>query len=81
MSVTDATAAYGIGNWHLYNVDAAAAEAVFRRIGWRAGRVWYIAAEAELAREEQTKQHWPPASGVGPHSATNFQTPPPSSTP
>jgi len=52
MSVTDATAAYGIGNWHLYHGRQAEAEAVFRRI--MGGRQWaafgYIAAEAELAR-------------------------------
>jgi tetratricopeptide (TPR) repeat protein len=52
MSVTDATAAYGIGNWHLYNGRRAEAERIFRRI--LAGGQWasfgYIAAEAELAR-------------------------------
>jgi len=52
MSVTDATAAYGIGNWHLYNGRPAEAEAVFRRImgGGQWGAFGYIAAEAELAR-------------------------------
>ncbi len=52
MSVTDATAAYGIGNWHLYNGRQAEAEAVFRRImgGGQWGAFGYIAAEAELAR-------------------------------
>lgn len=52
MSVTDATAAYGIGNWHLYNGRAAAAGEIFRRIvaGGQWGAFGYIAAEAELAR-------------------------------
>lgn len=53
MSVTDATAAYGVGNWHLYNGRRAEAERIFRRI--LAGGQWaafgYIAAEAELARK------------------------------
>lgn len=52
MSVTDATAAYGVGNWHLYNGRAAEADRVFRRI--LAGGQWpafgYLAAEAEIAR-------------------------------
>jgi tetratricopeptide (TPR) repeat protein len=52
MSVTDATAAYGVGNWHLYNGRRAEAERVFRRIlaGGQWGAFGYIAAEAELAR-------------------------------
>lgn len=52
MSVTDATAAYGIGNWHLYNGRETDAEAVFRRIlgGGQWGAFGYIAAEAELAK-------------------------------
>jgi len=52
MSVTDATGAYGIGNWHLYNGRRAEAERVFRRIlaGGQWGAFGYIAAEAELAR-------------------------------
>jgi tetratricopeptide (TPR) repeat protein len=52
MSVTDATAAYGIANWHLYNGRRAEAERVFRRIiaGGQWGSFGYIAAEAELAR-------------------------------
>ncbi len=52
MSVTDATAAYGVGNWHLYNGRAAEAEAIFRRImgGGQWAAFGYIAAEAELAR-------------------------------
>ena len=51
MSVTDATAAYGVGNWHLYNGRQAEAEAVFRRIlgGGQWGAFGYIAAEKELA--------------------------------
>lgn len=52
MSVTDATAAYGIGAWHLYNGRPADAERVFRRIlaGGQWGAFGYIAAEVELAR-------------------------------
>jgi tetratricopeptide (TPR) repeat protein len=52
MSVTDATAAYGVGNWHLYNGRRAEAERVFRRIvaGGQWGAFGYVAAEAELAR-------------------------------
>lgn len=52
MSVTDATAAYGIGNWHLYNGRAAEARRVFDRIlaGGQWGAFGFIAAEAELAR-------------------------------
>ena len=52
MSVTDATAAYGIGNWHLYNGRRAEAERIFRRIiaGGQWGAFGYIAAEKELAR-------------------------------
>ena len=52
MSVTDATAAYGVGNWHLYNGRRAEAERIFRRIlaGGQWGAFGYVAAEAELAR-------------------------------
>lgn len=52
MSVTDATAAYGVGNWHLYNGRRGEAERIFRRIvaGGQWGAFGYIAAEAELAR-------------------------------
>ena len=52
MSVTDATGAYGVGNWHLYNGRSAEAERVFRRIlaGGQWGAFGYIAAEAEIAR-------------------------------
>ena len=52
MSVTDATAAYGVANWHLYNGRRAEAERMFRRIlaGGQWGAFGYIAAEAELAR-------------------------------
>lgn len=55
MSVTDATAAYGVGNWHLYNGRSSAARDVFRRIvaGGQWGAFGYIAAEAELARERK----------------------------
>lgn len=51
MSVTDATAAYGIGNWHLYNGRRDEAVAIFKRImaGGQWGAFGYIAAEADLA--------------------------------
>jgi tetratricopeptide (TPR) repeat protein len=51
MSVTDATAAYGIGNWHLYNGRRTEAERIFRRIlaGGQWGAFGYIAAEKDLA--------------------------------
>jgi len=57
MSVTDATGAYGVGNWHLYNGRRADAERVFRRIlaGGQWGAFGYIAAEAELARMRGTR--------------------------
>jgi Flp pilus assembly protein TadD len=46
------TVAYGIGNWHLYNREAAAAEQYFRRVA--KGHVWvtwgFIGSEVELAR-------------------------------
>ncbi len=51
-SVQDATVAYGIGNWHLYNGRNQEARRIFERIlampQWTA--FGYIAAEAELAR-------------------------------
>lgn len=52
MSVTDATAAYGLANWHWYNGRRADAERTWRRIlaGGQWGAFGYIAAEAELAR-------------------------------
>jgi tetratricopeptide (TPR) repeat protein len=52
MSVTDATAAYGVANWHLYNGRPIQAERIFRRIvaGGQWGAFGYITAEAELAR-------------------------------
>lgn len=52
MSVTDATAAYGIAEWHAWNGRPAAAERILRRIlaGGQWGAFGYIAAEAELAR-------------------------------
>jgi hypothetical protein len=51
MSVTDATGAYGVGNWHLYNGRREDAERVFRRIlaGGQWGAFGYIAAEKEIA--------------------------------
>src|SRR5687767_15655411 len=55
MSVTDATAAYGIGNWHLYNGRTAEARRIFERIiaGGQWGAYGYIASEAELARSRR----------------------------
>ena len=52
MSVTDATAAYGIANWHYHNGRRAQAEQIFRRIlaGGQWGAFGYIAAESELSR-------------------------------
>ena len=52
MSVTDATAAYGVGNWHLYNGRREEAERIFRRIlaGGQWGAFGYIAAEREMVR-------------------------------
>ena len=52
MSVTDATAAYGIGNWHLYNGRPEEARRIFERIlaGGQWGAFGYVAAEVELAR-------------------------------
>ncbi|MFN0177876.1 MAG: tetratricopeptide repeat protein [Gemmatimonadales bacterium] len=51
-AIQDATVAYGVGNWHLYNGRRGEARAVFERImgmpQW--GAFGYIAAEAELAR-------------------------------
>jgi tetratricopeptide (TPR) repeat protein len=48
-----ATVSYGIGNWHLYQGNAAKAQEYFRRIV--GGKAWsafgFIAAEAELARK------------------------------
>jgi tetratricopeptide (TPR) repeat protein len=52
-ALDDVTTAYGVGNWYLYNGEAARAEEIFRRIvatgNWAAFGA--IAAEAELARE------------------------------
>jgi Flp pilus assembly protein TadD len=46
------TVAYGIGNWHLYNNDAATAQQYFRRVA--KGHVWvtwgFIGSEVELER-------------------------------
>lgn len=52
MSVTDATAAYGVGNWYQYTGRQSDAERIFRRIiaGGQWGAFGYVAAEAELAR-------------------------------
>jgi tetratricopeptide (TPR) repeat protein len=57
-AVQDATVAYGVGNWHLYNGRTAEARAVFERIlampQWAA--FGYIAAEAEVARMGRASQ-------------------------
>ena len=55
MSVTDATAAYGIANWHLYNGRTSEARRIFERIiaGGQWGAFGYIASEAELARSRR----------------------------
>ncbi len=52
MSVTDATAAYGVANWHFINGRRAEAERLFRQIlaGGQWGAFGYIASEAEVAR-------------------------------
>jgi tetratricopeptide (TPR) repeat protein len=56
-ALDDVTTAYGVGNWYLYNGDAARAEEVFRKIvaagNWAAFGA--IAAEAEVARRERAK--------------------------
>lgn len=52
------TVAYGVGNWHLYNNDAAKAQEYFRRIV--KGHVWitwgFIGAETELLRAGAKKK-------------------------
>lgn len=52
-SLDNVTAAYGVGNWHLYSGRPAEAERIFREIVTRRAQ-WasfgYLAAEAELAR-------------------------------
>ena len=55
MSVTDATAAYGIGNWHFYNGRRTTANDIFRRIvaGGQWGAFGFIAAEKELAEQRE----------------------------
>ena len=57
-ALDDATIGYGVGNWHLYNGRAAAAERLFRRVV--AGPQWpafgHIAAEAELKRMRSAKE-------------------------
>ena len=51
-AVQDATVAYGVGNWHLYNTRKDEARRIVERViampQWSA--FGYIAAEAELAR-------------------------------
>jgi tetratricopeptide (TPR) repeat protein len=52
LSVQDASAAYGVANWHWYNGRRADAEALWRRIvaGGQWGAFGTIAAEVELSR-------------------------------
>lgn len=52
-AIQDATVAYGVGNWHLYNGREAEARKIFERImtGPQWGAFGYLAAEAELARK------------------------------
>jgi hypothetical protein len=52
LSVQDASAAYGVANWHWYNGRRAEAEALYRRIvdGGQWGAFGTIAAEVELSR-------------------------------
>jgi hypothetical protein len=51
MSVTDATAAYGVGNWHIYSGRRPQGEDIYRRIiaAGQWGAFGFIAAEADLA--------------------------------
>ncbi len=52
LSVTDASAAYGVANWHWYNGREAEAKALWQRIvdGGQWGAFGTVASEAELAR-------------------------------
>lgn len=52
LSVTDASAAYGVANWHWYNDRKAEGSALWRRIvaGGQWGAFGTIAAEADVAR-------------------------------
>jgi tetratricopeptide (TPR) repeat protein len=52
LSVQDASAAYGVANWHWYNGRRTEAEALYRRIvdGGQWGAFGTIAAEVELSR-------------------------------
>ena len=47
------TVAYGVGNWHLYNGDAAKAREYFERV--LQGKVWitwgFVGAEREMAKK------------------------------
>jgi tetratricopeptide (TPR) repeat protein len=60
-NVEIATAAYGVGNWHLYNGRQSEAEAIFQRI--TSAENWapfgYIAAEADLRRITRAQQRRP----------------------
>lgn len=56
-ALDDVTTAYGVGNWYLYNGDAARADEIFRKIvatgNWAAFGA--IAAEAEIARKNRNE--------------------------
>ena len=56
LSVTDASAAYGVANWHWYNGRKAEAKALWQRIvdGGQWGAFGTVAAEAEMARLSAT---------------------------
>jgi hypothetical protein len=57
-ALDDVTTAYGVGNWYLYNGDAARAREIFQRIvatgNWPAFGA--IAAEAELRRMSRSSR-------------------------
>jgi len=57
-NLSNATIGYGLGNWFLYNGQAAEAEKIFRRI--TAGSQWasfgFIAAETELWRSQHLRR-------------------------
>lgn len=57
-NLSNATIGYGLGNWFLYNGQAAEAEKIFRQI--TAGGQWasfgYIAAESEIRRSQHLRR-------------------------
>lgn len=73
VSVTYATAAYGVASWHLFNGRAAEAERIFRGIvaGGQWGAFGYIAAEAELARGRALARRENQESALGRSSRQN----------